>query len=102
MGVVSKGLNNEFETAKVNEPSVFEPLKFYCTCNATVCKGGLKRLFMIFQAFSPIFQWTHTAKSRSSNRSCSILYRNICLVPIQNFDQGLHSLHKINEYFSLK
>ena len=26
-----KGLNNEFETAKVNEPSVFEPLMFYCT-----------------------------------------------------------------------
>ena len=32
MEVVSKGLNNEFETAKVNEPSVFEPLKFYCIC----------------------------------------------------------------------
>ena len=30
MGLVSKGLKNEFETAKVNEPSVFEPLKFYC------------------------------------------------------------------------
>ena len=26
----SKGLNNEFEIAEVNEPSVFEPLKFYC------------------------------------------------------------------------
>ena len=26
----SKGLNNEFETAMVNEQSVFEPLKFYC------------------------------------------------------------------------
>ena len=24
-------LKNEFETAVVNEPSVFEPLKFYCT-----------------------------------------------------------------------
>ena len=30
MGVVSKGLKNEFETAKVNESSVFKPLKFYC------------------------------------------------------------------------
>ena len=30
MGVVSKGLKNEFEIAVVNEPSVFEPLKFYC------------------------------------------------------------------------
>ena len=26
----SSGLKNEFETAVVNEPSVFEPLKFYC------------------------------------------------------------------------
>ena len=25
----SRGLKNEFETAVVNEPSVFEPLKFY-------------------------------------------------------------------------
>ena len=25
--------SNEFETAVVNEPSVFEPLKFYCTLN---------------------------------------------------------------------
>ena len=30
MGYFSYGLKNEFETAVVNEPSVFEPLKFYC------------------------------------------------------------------------
>ena len=30
-GICSKGLKNEFETSVVNEPSVFEPLKFYCT-----------------------------------------------------------------------
>ena len=30
-GIFSKGLKIEFETAVVNEPSVFEPLKFYCT-----------------------------------------------------------------------
>ena len=29
MGFFSKGLKNEFETALVNERSVFEPLKFY-------------------------------------------------------------------------
>ena len=29
-GFFSKGIKNEFETAVVNEPSVFEPLKFYC------------------------------------------------------------------------
>ena len=31
MGFCSNGNRNEFETAVVNEPSVFEPLKFYCT-----------------------------------------------------------------------
>ena len=30
MGFCSKGLQNEFKTAVVKEPSVFEPLKFYC------------------------------------------------------------------------
>ena len=30
IGFFSKRLKNEFETAVVNEPSVFEPLKFYC------------------------------------------------------------------------
>ena len=28
----SKGLKNEFETVVVDEPSVFEQLKFYCIC----------------------------------------------------------------------
>ena len=31
MGFFSKGLKNEFETAVVNEPSVFEPLTYYCS-----------------------------------------------------------------------
>ena len=30
MGFFSGGLKNESEIAVVNEPSVFEPLKFYC------------------------------------------------------------------------
>ena len=29
-GIFSKGLKNKFKTAVVNDPSVFEPLKFYC------------------------------------------------------------------------
>ena len=29
-GICSKGPKNEFDTAVVNEPPVFEPLKFYC------------------------------------------------------------------------
>ena len=31
MEFFSKGLENEFETAMVNKPSVFETLKFYCS-----------------------------------------------------------------------
>ena len=30
MGFFSKGLKNVFESGVINEPSVFEPLKFYC------------------------------------------------------------------------
>ena len=30
LGFFCQGLKNEFETAVVNESSVFEPLKFYC------------------------------------------------------------------------
>ena len=30
LGFCSKGPKNELETVVVNEPSVFEPLKFYC------------------------------------------------------------------------
>ena len=35
MGFFSNGLQNEFETAVVNEPSVFEPLKIYCVALKT-------------------------------------------------------------------
>ena len=35
-GIFSKGLKNEFETAMVNEPSVFEPLKFYCIVESSM------------------------------------------------------------------
>ena len=30
IGFCAKGLKNEFDTAVDDEPSVFEPLKFYC------------------------------------------------------------------------
>ena len=33
MGFSAKGLKNELETAVVNKPPVFEPLKFYCIIN---------------------------------------------------------------------
>ena len=35
-GIFGQGLKNEFEIAVVNEPSVFEPLKFYCMSSCTI------------------------------------------------------------------
>ena len=37
--IFSKGLKNEFETAVVNEPSVFEPLKVYCDTMISILSG---------------------------------------------------------------
>ena len=43
----SKGPKNEFETAVVNEPSVFEPLKFYCILKETSeAKSGIEPSFV--------------------------------------------------------
>ena len=42
MGFCSKGLKNKFKTAEINEPSVFESLKFYCNC-AGYLKCGVKK-----------------------------------------------------------
>ena len=38
------GLKNEFETAVVNEPSVFEPLKIYCIRNFSTFRNTNLRL----------------------------------------------------------
>ena len=44
----SRGLKKEFETAMVNEPSVFEPLKFYCI---------FVSLHMSFIQYRVTFEW---------------------------------------------
>ena len=51
-GICSKGLKNEFETAVVNEPSVFEPLKFYCilyACESVIFTAGLEKRRQAFE-----------------------------------------------------
>ena len=59
MGCCSKGLKNEFETAIiVNEPSVFEPLKFYCISEMArrlvvgcfVFNGPFRQYFSLYRA----------------------------------------------------
>ena len=62
-GICSKGLKNEFETVVVNEPSVFEPMKFYCTndtlvsifSNVRISCGKYKSLKEERAKFSDIF-----------------------------------------------
>ena len=53
MGFFSRGLKNEFETVVVNEPSVFEPLKFYCIClmqtALMICESLFWLLFTILK-----------------------------------------------------
>ena len=41
MGFFFKELQNEFETAVVNEPSVFEPLKIYTAKNIRIFYGKI-------------------------------------------------------------
>ena len=53
MGFFSKGLKNEFEKAMVNEPSVFEPLKFYCSCFNSKGTTGEKKPFWTCM-YSPV------------------------------------------------
>ena len=43
-GIFSKGLKNEFETAVVNESSVFEALKVYCNIVLTGSMSGFPSL----------------------------------------------------------
>ena len=41
-GIFSKELKNEFERVVVNKPSVFEPLRFYCTgVVCAICQSAL-------------------------------------------------------------
>ena len=44
MGFFPEGLKNQFETAVVNEPSVFEPLKFFCTMRSKPIVATWKRV----------------------------------------------------------
>ena len=57
MRFVFKGLKKAFETAVVNEPSVFEPLKFYCTFHSVIIFSGPSyQKFTIFLEFGEKFE----------------------------------------------
>ena len=54
MRFFSKGLKNEFETAKANEPLVFGPLKFYCN-SILICSK---------KSFLSTFQYKRNVKAK--------------------------------------
>ena len=59
--ICSKGLKNEFEPAVVNEPSVFEPLKFYCIMNVEefyfCCCSKLFIILTTHNLFQPLLSY---------------------------------------------
>ena len=60
-GICSKGPKNEFETAVVNEPSVFKPLKLYCiltTCMSCCIMEIKVRPMAISFFFMSIFRFS--------------------------------------------
>ena len=64
MEVFFWGLKNEFETAMVNEPSVFEPLKFYCILYFVILSGNLHpKIRRNLQAWPVIKQYTFSLRS---------------------------------------
>ena len=74
MGFRSKGLKKEFETTMVNEPSVFEPLKFYCISwclfYVFIFLFSLSISFVLFLTFrfaSGMLKVTHTLSSIHSD-----------------------------------
>ena len=62
----SKGLKNKFETAMINEPSVFEPLKFYCIFSPTFLSVLGKYLVMVSVICSVFFSALHWSTSYDS------------------------------------
>ena len=69
-GLFFKGLKNEFETAVVNEPSVFEPLKFYCT------------LYKL-RTFMPLRSTREAFCFRSDQSSC-FMSMSVCSIVLLN------------------
>ena len=86
-----KGLKSEFETAMVNEPSVFEPLKFYCNEKNNLLKEHL-------------LDWQYKYPEKRHNNSpyqilSRLVYSILTLCPLQPV-QGWGLLINIAQHFS--
>ena len=97
MGFCSKGLKNEFETAMVNEPSVLEPLKFYCIYilyyTQTLCIMGVTHMYKI-SFYVRNCKWWH-----EFDRCCQ--GRLLYFILISKADQSGDSFNKFGP-FTLK
>ena len=65
----SKGIKHEFETAVENEPSVFEPLKFYCNMHMKIILNS------------------------SNLSSCLFLDSNVCLPALKEIISHICQIH---------
>ena len=89
MGICSLGLKNEFETAMVNEPSVFEQLKFYCIYLFfyffffAVCHEHQFKDKYLFYRFREDDQGVSTVPSNMSKKECEDELQEIFLMLAQ-------------------
>ena len=80
MGLFSYGLKKEFETAVVNEPSVFEPLKFYCTCKCAHCNSCIALQTVTLKIC--VLKTKVTALSPTYKRMSNLWQNSGCVQPL--------------------
>ena len=78
MGFCSKGLKNGFETAVVNEPSVFEPLKFYCTLEVSILPSALPKFSKLIGQFIALSKKAGKEMHPANSTTCTGLLSIIC------------------------
>ena len=81
--ICSKGPKNEFETSVVNEPSVFEPLEFYCIYTLPIRQPYIRVQIKFF------FKYTYFEHKKECSQ-CFVLYSRHCQEP--SLKQSLHRL----------
>ena len=83
-GSFSQGLKHEFETAMVNEPSVFEPLKFYCNNN--------NKINMLFLMSAGRLTLTRRLYNFLANQFISLIMNNWAQIFPQNISSDINEV----------
>ena len=76
------GLKNEFELAMLNEPSVFEPLRFYCIWSRDLyfCSHVIM-YYLFFGVSSYIYGFVLRCFQYYNTRNCNLLIIHISTFP---------------------